>query len=353
MSDAARLFDDLHEFTARYVGWTDEFRVGAVGFVMASHIYTQFQSFPYLQFTGPTGSGKTTSVEMMYGTCYNPIVFQAITPAVLFRMAHEGHTLIIDEQNVRPTGTTLDVLRSGFGRSGKVIRCGSERSGWKPERFNSFCPKILAGQHPLDDAALQSRMITENMALVPQRDNRWPPELPPSFAKEVPELRDRLTAWAKASAEIDHSSVRMPDEMSSRTQQVFLPLFVVTPDKYRPQLEVLVQRHIDSVSREISDTPDAVAVTAVLDMGSPSRFRPGDLADTVNKTAGITSTHRDAMTAKMAGIVLRRLGFRFAGRNKRGSWFEAAPGQIETLARSMNLKPTDDDPDDDQGKVPF
>ncbi len=136
-----RLFDDIHEFTLRYVGWTDEFRAGAVAFAIASYIFRQFQNFPYLQFVGAHGFGKSTAAEVMAALCFRSDVFQVATSSNLYRSAHKGGTLIIDEQSERPSPAALSVLRGGFNHLGKVKRSKGEKSNYDMQIFNTYgCP---------------------------------------------------------------------------------------------------------------------------------------------------------------------------------------------------------------------
>src|SRR5436309_15916756 len=85
-----KLFDDVHAFTERYVGWTPEFRVGAVAWILGTHVFQRFQHFPYLQFVGPRGKGKTRSLDVLKNLTYRPENFACATAAVLFRL--DGQT---------------------------------------------------------------------------------------------------------------------------------------------------------------------------------------------------------------------------------------------------------------------
>jgi len=344
-----KLFDDLYEFTSRYVGWTDEFRVGAVAWNIGTHVYEQFQSFPYLQMNGPKGHGKTVGEKVLAATAHNPFEYAGATPAVLFRLAHKGVTMFLDELDGVFDPLALLVLRHGFTRGGRIPRCqtvtkntddGSE-SDFRVQWFNCYGPKCLAGQHPLNDSALQTRVISENMARVPMRDTPWPAYIPASMYEDAKPLRQRLHEWAKAvkltDADFEAAVAAMPDGMDSRTQQTFLPLYVICPARYRPDLDRLVKRHMDYVTREVSDSPDVLVVRALIEMGKPDEFLPGDVADKVNEMMAVGPKDKDAMSARGAAVSLSRMGFEKHGHGRRGNPYRADDGQIDALALDMGV----------------
>lgn len=319
--------------------------MGAAAFSLASWIYPRFQHFPYLQFNGPAGRGKTHSQEVLAGICYQPEFTTCLTPAVVFRLVDKGCTLLVDEVNAMPTGGVMDALRAGFSRTTGFVQRNERKDdgSYTLRRFSVYGPKVLAGQHPLEDGALQSRMITENMLNVPQRDEPWPPFLPESFYSRKGSLRVRLGLWAAENKHLDYEPVVLPDEMESRARQTFLPLLAVTPPKYRPMLEALARRQRATVRREASDTPDMRVLQALLDMGLQDRgdveFYPAEVSRQVNETLGLSEGHRDAMSNRMAGISLARLGISKGEHTRRGTPYAATAGQIASLALDWGLEP--------------
>src|SRR5260221_347268 len=67
-----KLFDDLYEWTCRYIGLTDEFRVAFVAWCMGTWVYETFASYPYIRLFGPPGSGKSTTEDVAVALCGKP-----------------------------------------------------------------------------------------------------------------------------------------------------------------------------------------------------------------------------------------------------------------------------------------
>ena len=201
--------------------------------------------------------------------------------------------------------------------------------------FPTYGPKVIAGQHPLDDGALQSRIITENMGIISE-GRKHKPYLPKCFWKDGADLQGRLLKWGRRVGEIHHKNVmkQMPDALDGRAQQVMLPLFALTPGKHRRQLETLANRYVTYVARETADTDDVAVLCALLDMKSPARFYPGDVADKVNKSREPYG-QSETMSPHRAGKCLSRLGFEKATRTKRGIPFVARKDQISDLAKDF------------------
>jgi hypothetical protein len=339
-----RLFDDVYEFSARYVGWTDEFRTGASAWSMASWIYRRFDSFPYLQFVGPPGRGKSRSCRVVAAMAYEPFECACATAAVIYRKASQGVTLIIDEVDESLSGDIRKILRFGFSKGGRIPRCRtitrhtekSDVTDYDVSSFDPYCPKVLSGQMPLSDPALQTRFLTMNMAKAPQRSDgsAWSPFLPPAFDTEKHSLRVRLGLWAKANVNLDYTKVELPDGVESRQLQVFLPLYAVTPTRHREALDRLSTQHADYVSRETSDNIDVEVVQALIDMGSPSEFKPGQLADRLNEQRDSD----DQVSAKFVAVALRRMGFERKGHTRTGNPFKADDEQIAELALSLGVR---------------
>jgi hypothetical protein len=69
---------------------------------LATHLFKQFDCFPYLAITSPTKRcGKTRIAELLGFVCANPLRTVGITSAALFRTIEDKHpTLLIDEAEV-------------------------------------------------------------------------------------------------------------------------------------------------------------------------------------------------------------------------------------------------------------
>ena len=326
------LFEDMHRFTDRFVSWTPEFRVGAVAYAMATWIYTRFQFFGCLQLTGPPGSGKTRSLEVLGQFCYHATRMSNATAPILFRVAEQYHpTLLIDEIDADLGVDICNVLREGTSHDGKVFRNERDPHVFRPKAHSCFCPKIYAGQEPLTDSALMTRIISENMGLVPRRRD-LPLVLPDDFQSEGESLRARLVRWGLDNQ--NNIEQVIPEGMNPRQQQLFLPLFTVTPEEYWPELRALAKRQIGQTRRAMEETEDGEVVTALRALKSPEKVRPGEVAKQVNLIRGVdpmATRHPEYMTATKAGRCLKRLGLIPQGRDRTSVIYAGNPDLLQRL----------------------
>lgn len=328
--DPTTLFMDTLAFMERYVTWTQEFLVGAGAFVLSTWVYDRFEFMPALQFTGFPGTGKTRSLQVLRALCYHSAKISSPTSAVLHRIPSKYNvTLLIDEIDSKLAGDIRTILREGSSRDGCVVRCSPDTL--EPQPFRCFGPKVYAGQHPIEDAALQSRIVTENMSTV-RRAAHIGPTLPPQFEQESSELRARYLRWAMDTYfSLEPVIPSLPD---TREQQVFIPLFTVTPQAFQGELFRLAERQGQATRRAAQETDDGEVVKALSDLGSPEVIRPKEVAAIVTRSRGLDperDRHPDFFTPKKAAVALRRLGIEPAGRDEHGSIYWVSKEILERL----------------------
>jgi|GEM_PF-4761831 len=327
-----KLFLDVLGFMEDFVTWTPEFAVGAAAYVLASWVHECFQFMGYLQFIGPPSSGKTRSVDVLNQLCYHAALMNCPTSAILYRVIQAYHpTLIIDEMDADSGSVFRDILRSGTSRDGCVWRCKGDNHNYKAESFSCYGPKVYAGQHPIKDAALLTRLITENMSRVTPA-NHIPDTLPAAFYERGRELQSRLLRL-----KIDKFwsiSERLPSLPDRRQRQVFIPLFTVAPEAFYPDLIKLAGRQLKSSQIAMRDTDDGEVVAALKEMRAPEQIRPIEVAKTVCAMRDLRyeeTRHPDWMSAKTAGLILKRLGFEESTRDRAGAIYFATTDQFEAL----------------------
>jgi hypothetical protein len=340
-----RVFDAVYEYTATYCGLTYEFRVGHAAWCIGTWRFRDFQSYPMLQLTGPPGYGKTVTMEVTRNLVEHASpIMNCATEAVLFRRAAKGETLFLDELNKRPDNRFLEILRSGYSHKGVVPRNEpTGKGGYIMRDFSVYCPKMLAGQEPLKDAALRSRIIMENMLHVPERDEPWPPYIPKSIEKATESLRIRLGQWKSKTGSLDYEQTVMPDGLESRMAQTFLPLFTLTPQKHRAALMDLVKRHKRVVVRESADTVEVEVLQALCDMDLADQredvsILPGRVANRINNVRDIDARHKDAMTGRKVGDSLSRLGLPRGKHTRDGDPFIIQPGKLASLKLTYGIE---------------
>jgi DNA polymerase I-like protein with 3'-5' exonuclease and polymerase domains len=163
-------------------------------YVIFTWIFDKVNSLPYLRALGDTGTGKSRFLDVIGGICYRAIFSSgAITSAVLFRLQDlwKG-TLIIDESDWASSDESqwiVKILNNGFEKRRPVIRCNPNDPS-ELEVFDCFGPKVLASRKMYEDAALESRCLTEIMASTSRDD--IPSVLTSEFYKEQTALRNKL-----------------------------------------------------------------------------------------------------------------------------------------------------------------
>jgi hypothetical protein len=298
---------------------------------MATWIYERFDFIPYLQLIGPPGSGKTRSLEVLNAVCYHAAKHTSPTAAVLFRMVSKYQpTLLIDEVDSGMRGDLRDILREGTSRDGKVIRCSSD--DYQPHAYPCFSPKIYAGQEPITDPALVSRIIQENMARVVKAQHIGP-SLAPNFRTDARNLQARLLRWALESfwniEELD------PVWADPRQRQVFLPLFTVAPNEFHGDLRLLMERQANSARVTMQDSLDGEVVAALKRMGSQLIIRPLDVAREVCSARGIdyedARGNPERVGPEKIGNALKRLGIVECTRSAGGMIYRVEANLLDRL----------------------
>lgn len=132
--------------------------------IIGTHIYKVFPTFPYLQFNATKGSGKTRKLNFLKNTCWNAEIMVSLTEAVLFRTAASG-TIILDECEsiaTKEKGALRELFNGGYKKGSVVKRMrkiktdkGEEQ---KVDSFNLYAPKALANINGMEDV-LADRMI--------------------------------------------------------------------------------------------------------------------------------------------------------------------------------------------------
>lgn len=136
---------------------------------LATHLYGQFESFPYLAIVSPTKrAGKTQLLKTLELLARASLRCTFPSPAVLYRVINDRQpTLLLDEVEFlsgRKSDHALAViaiLDAGFEAGGMVPRCGGAK-GDKLEYFSVFCPKAFASIGRLPDT-LADRSIVLHM----------------------------------------------------------------------------------------------------------------------------------------------------------------------------------------------
>ncbi len=164
------LFGEIKKYVQRFILLKD---IDAYSFLalwaMGTYVFRVFRYFPYVHLNGEKQTGKTLLMEILAPLCFNGQLSINSTEAVLFRdVQNNSLTLFLDEvekfrnDDRERYGAVMDVLKTGFSKSGLVKRCGG-RNRDKIHSFSTYSPKMLAGindiEEVLRDRTIRIRMV--------------------------------------------------------------------------------------------------------------------------------------------------------------------------------------------------
>jgi len=285
---ARELVQEIVQVIRKYVDLDPFFEYLSAYYVLFSWLFDCFTVLPYLRFRGDYGTGKSRALQVIGSLCFRPIrASGAATVSPIFRMLDIWRgTLLLEESDYSDSDYAVDIvkiLNSGFDRvQGLVLRSGDRNSGFEPEAFEVFGPKILAMRGEFTDRALSSRCLTKEMGGATLRSD-IPIQLPGEFwQEEVPTLRGlllhyRLEHW-KPCIEIDQS-VADPG-IEPRLNQIMLALYSVVEDEdLRGDLRGFVQNYHQQLIEERSETLAARVLEALVIQIENERAKPDNERD--------------------------------------------------------------------------
>ncbi len=176
--------------------------------ILGSHLYDLFPYYGYLWITGPgKRCGKSTLLSILNELCHNTSGVQVSpTGPVLFRLTHQGQTLILDEveslrkRDSQTAGIISDLLNSGFVKGGKIFRCEELKGRYsdEPRAWNTYSPKALAGINDLPETvADRSFKIEMRRTIRPMQ-----PFHPEEAKAYLNSLKSQLSAWASSKRQM-------------------------------------------------------------------------------------------------------------------------------------------------------
>lgn len=227
------LFEKLINLFRRFIDFEDPFFYTLVAiYVLFTHFFDVFDKIPYLQVSGPPGSGKTLLGDIFLGLSYNAFNSSEISDAALFRKISEKGgkvTMVVDEADDLSGSTRgsllLRILRSGYRRNGCVTRF----IGGTAKQFKTFCPKILLNEGGIHDPALASRCIPIQMNKSTRSLERLRiPEVGEEFEafKEVKALIDSFSKNYRNLVTDWYLAFRGVDGIVGRDDEVWGPIFI-------------------------------------------------------------------------------------------------------------------------------
>lgn len=232
--DGAALLDDLRAALTKYVVLPDSHAETATTlWITTTHALSAFEVAPrYVANSPQKRCGKSRLLDVIGGTCHNPLATVNATVPALFRSIGGDHppTLIVDEADTifgskRVAENNEDfraLLNAGHQRGRPALRCVGPQQ--IPTEFPTFAMAALAGIGSMPDT------ITDRAVNITMR-RRTPGETVSQFRSRrdgpiLAALRDRLAYWA--ASQLDVLSKAEPDmPVEDRAADTWEPLIAV------------------------------------------------------------------------------------------------------------------------------
>lgn len=205
--DGDELLTELLAILKKYVVFPDAHAAIAVAlWISATHAISAYQHATRLVVTSPAKRcGKSRLLDIIAGTCHNPLISVNATVAAVFRSlgGDQPPTLIIDEADAlygtkRAADQNEDLralLNAGFQRDRPALRCVGPNQ--TPTEFSTFSMCALAGIGRLPDTItdravnIEMRRRANGESVAQFRSRRDKPVLD--------QIREKLAAWAAAN----------------------------------------------------------------------------------------------------------------------------------------------------------
>jgi hypothetical protein len=266
------LLRKLNGIFTRYVYFEDcsYYPVSSI-YVLLTYFYDIFDEIPYLSVSGLLGSGKSRLGDIFQGTCFNPTFSSDYTPASLYRIIDKGGlTLIIDEAEALSylkRDILPNILRSGYRRNGKVIRCDH----CEPREFSTFSPKIIINEGGLVNKALESRTIPIPMIRSRNHLERFRSIRAEVEFREIKHLIGHFTESFRSIISDRYSSFQGVEGLTNRDEEVWTPIIIIAEmldsmlaqSAIRNQIVGLARRIVEQRRRrQLTDNRDAQILEA-------------------------------------------------------------------------------------------
>ncbi len=253
-----KLIKEIKEYIHYYLQVDEEEEWLIVYFILLTWLADRFPFTAYLHFVGITGTGKSRAIEVLSQLCYKSIQGSgSITISSIFRLVNTFQgTLILNEFELGKES------QEGYNEKLQILKAGSEDyvvfrvegEGKKTvESFKLKGPKVFAGEHTIDNAALESRMIVIPMS---KKTRPLPLYKTNKFKTQGEVLRRKLLLWRlrhihKVNLEEFEFGVEELKNFDSRIQQVMTPLYILAEEEVKKKIiEYIKQKEVKLARRE-------------------------------------------------------------------------------------------------------
>lgn len=256
--DPVAVLQEIVNLLKKYVGFfdakgkkKDDLYLLVAYWIMQTYIYDVWSKTSYLKIMGVHDSGKSTLSRIieMVSFCGEKSVGK-VSESWFYRNLHNvGGVQCLDELELdqKDHAQFLDLLKSGWEKDA-YIRLSNKHDPNKPEKFNVYSPKVVAGTSVQNiDAVLSSRMIEITMRTAPSGFNFSIEDLyDEEFKDTARELRDKLylfrlrygheflkqkKALLKGTAKLGNLDKEGKEILSNRQMDIYAPILTLARDR--------------------------------------------------------------------------------------------------------------------------
>ena len=310
----ARLIADIQLYIYRYVDISDHFRKIASYYILLTWVYDAFNELPYLRLRGDFGSGKTRALFVIGSLC-NKAFFAsgASTVSPIFHTLDTFRgTLIFDEADFRfsdEKNELVKIFNNGNVRGFPILRTAiTTQREFDPRAFNVYGPKIVAMRKSFEDAALESRFLTEEMGQSSLRRD-IPINLPDVQKEEAVALRNQLLMYRFTmlpTIKINESLI--DPSLSPRLNQILIPLLsIIDDEKLREEIRATVRSFDQKLYAERSSSIEAGVLEVLKDLYQQGKDGSIPISEvTTIFTERFSAEYERPITARIIGGILRK-----------------------------------------------
>lgn len=227
----------VQAFVARFVALTREQRLTVALWVLHCWLVEASECSPLLVLTSAVRqSGKSRLLEVLNVLVPNAWLTTHTTVAALVRTLKAEHVvLLLDEAdhvfkgNADFVHALTAVLNGGHRRGQRVRLCIRDGQDWKPESFELYGPKCVAGIDltAMPDTVLDRAIIIEMARCGDATVERWRTrEITPAADAIQKQLRT-LAGDSFLIAELRAARPDLPSVLSDRAHDIWEPLFAI------------------------------------------------------------------------------------------------------------------------------
>jgi hypothetical protein len=259
---------------------------------IGTYFYVIFNFFPGLSLQGPRESGKTTGLEILRHTAWNPTGREtALRGADLFRTVEGSRvTYLIDITKMNPKmpeyTDILDIFEVGTEKGGQVRRINQDTG--EPIFYEVYGPKALATRYELPFGPKVIRIITmkaPNRSYSRKRaeignNPRWP-----SVVAAL--IKAAIKYWPEVYEA--SKSIEQTDKLTGRPFNYWQPMLAIckvfAPEQYDALLK-LAEEEAEKAERgdQLSEVEDAVLIFLMQKEGTSISLLLKDLTEAVKQT---------------------------------------------------------------------